>query len=139
MLVGQKLKEQRLKQNETQESVANKLGVSRQTISNWENGKTLPDIDSLIKLSQIYQLSIDELFDVTVTSTVEATHEESATATIGSSSSKVLQTTLKRNAMLLSILLLLVIVDVRSVFLFVLLLISLLIKYIMTDFSQLKT
>lgn len=139
MLVGQKLKEQRLKQNETQESVANKLGVSRQTISNWENGKTLPDIDSLIKLSQIYQLSIDELFDVTVTSTVEATHEESATATIGSSSSKVLQMTLKRNAMLLSILLLLVIVDVRSVFLFVLLLISLLIKYIMTDFSQLKT
>jgi len=139
MLVGQKLKEQRLKQNETQESVANKLGVSRQTISNWENGKTLPDIDSLIKLSQIYQLSIDELFDVTVSSTVEATHEESATATIGSSSSKVLQMTLKRNAMLLSILLLLVIVDVRSVFLFVLLLISLLIKYIMTDFSQLKT
>ncbi|MFC6334514.1 helix-turn-helix transcriptional regulator [Paenibacillus septentrionalis] len=139
MLVGQKLKEQRLKQNETQESVANKLGVSRQTISNWENGKTLPDIDSLIKLSQIYQLSIDELFDVTVSSTVEATHEESATATIGSSSSKVLQMTLKRNAKLLSILLLLVIVDVRSVFLFVLLLISLLIKYIMTDFSQLKT
>lgn len=72
MLVGQKLKEQRLQQNETQESIAIKLGVSRQTISNWENGKTLPDIDSLIKLSQFYKLSIDELFDITAESISES-------------------------------------------------------------------
>lgn len=35
--------------------------VSRQTISNWENGKSLPDIISIINLSDLYQISIDEL------------------------------------------------------------------------------
>lgn len=35
--------------------------VSRQTISNWENGKSLPDIVSIIKLSDLYQISIDDL------------------------------------------------------------------------------
>jgi transcriptional regulator with XRE-family HTH domain len=35
--------------------------VSRQTISNWENGKSLPDIISIINLSNLYQISIDEL------------------------------------------------------------------------------
>lgn len=45
----------------TQEQVAEKIMVSRQTISNWENGKSLPDIISIINLSDLYQISIDEL------------------------------------------------------------------------------
>lgn len=61
MDIGQKLKQARLKANLTQEQVADKIFVSRQTISNWENGKTLPDIASVIKLSDLYTISLDEL------------------------------------------------------------------------------
>ena len=45
----------------TQEQVAEKIMVSRQTVSNWENGKSLPDIVSIMSLSDLYQISIDEL------------------------------------------------------------------------------
>lgn len=56
-----KLKAARIKANLTQEMVAEKLQVSRQTISNWENGKTYPDIISVIALSDIYAISLDAL------------------------------------------------------------------------------
>lgn len=45
----------------TQEQVADALGVSRQTMSNWENGKTYPDIVSVIKMSDLYKISLDHL------------------------------------------------------------------------------
>ena len=45
----------------TQESVAKKVNVSRQTISNWENEKSYPDIISVIELSNLYSISLDEL------------------------------------------------------------------------------
>ena len=45
----------------TQEEVAEKLFVSRQSISNWENNKTYPDIGNVIALSDLYQISLDEL------------------------------------------------------------------------------
>ena len=41
--------------------MAENLLVSRQTISNWENGKSLPDIISIIKMSELYELSLDEM------------------------------------------------------------------------------
>lgn len=59
--IGKKLKEVRMKSNLTQEQVAEKLFVSRQTISNWENEKSYPDIISIIKLSDLYSISLDEL------------------------------------------------------------------------------
>jgi len=55
------LKEKRIEGNLTQEEVADQLFVTRQTISNWENGKTLPDIDSLIDLANFYHLSLDNI------------------------------------------------------------------------------
>lgn len=61
MDIGQKLKSARQNVNLTQEEVADRIFVSRQTISNWENGKTLPDIVSVIKLSDLYGISLDEL------------------------------------------------------------------------------
>ena len=55
------LKEIRKKLGYSQEEVAKKLGVHNTTYGNWELGKTEPDVNNLIKLSQIYRVSIDEL------------------------------------------------------------------------------
>ena len=61
MGICERLKQARLAANLTQEAVAEKVGVSRQTISNWENGKSYPDIVSVIILSDIYGLTLDSL------------------------------------------------------------------------------
>lgn len=61
MEIGKKLKESRLNRDLTQEVIAEKLNVSRQTISNWENEKSYPDIISVIELSNLYSISLDDL------------------------------------------------------------------------------
>ena len=61
MEIGKKLKEARMNAGLTQERVAETLFVSRQTVSNWENEKTYPDILSIIRLSDLYSISLDEL------------------------------------------------------------------------------
>lgn len=61
MEIGNKLKKSRLESKLTQEKVAEEIQVSRQTISNWENEKSYPDIISVIKLSDLYNISLDEL------------------------------------------------------------------------------
>lgn len=61
MEIGTKLKSARKKCGLTQEKAAEAVGVSRQTISNWENEKSYPDIVSVIRLSSLYFVSLDEL------------------------------------------------------------------------------
>ena len=61
MEIAKKLKDARMRSGFTQESVAEKVNVSRQTISNWENEKSYPDIISVIELSNLYSISLDEL------------------------------------------------------------------------------
>jgi transcriptional regulator with XRE-family HTH domain len=61
MNLGEKLKLRRKKSGLTQEQVAMDMNITRQTLSNWEVGKNYPDIDSIISLSKIYNLSLDEL------------------------------------------------------------------------------
>lgn len=61
MDIGSKLQNARVRANLTQEQVAEALGVSRQTISNWENEKTYPDIRSVVKMSDLYEVSLDHL------------------------------------------------------------------------------
>lgn len=61
MDIGSKIKAARLAAQLTQEQVAEAMGVSRQTMSNWENGKTYPDIVSVIKMSDLYAVSLDHL------------------------------------------------------------------------------
>lgn len=61
MDIGIKIKNARIKANLTQEQAAEFLGVSRQTISNWETEKTYPDIVSVVKMSDLYQVSLDHL------------------------------------------------------------------------------
>ncbi len=59
MELGTIIKAARKKANLSQEQSAEALGVSRQTLSNWENGKTYPDIISVIKMSDLYSVSLD--------------------------------------------------------------------------------
>lgn len=68
MSLGQSIAAARRKQGLSQESVAEHLGVSRQTISKWETDDTLPDIFQSQKLARLYGLSLDELisFDLDV-------------------------------------------------------------------------
>ena len=61
MEIGRKLKEARQMSGLTQENVAEKLNVSRQTISNWGTEKFYPDILYVLQLSDLYQVSLDEL------------------------------------------------------------------------------
>lgn len=61
MQIGEKLRKAREAHGLTQSQVSEQLRVSRQTISNWETGKSLPDIVSVIRVSEFYQISLDEL------------------------------------------------------------------------------
>ena len=61
MELGQRLKDIRNLNKMSQEELADKIYVSRQTISNWENDKSYPDIHSLIMLSEIFNVTLDEL------------------------------------------------------------------------------
>lgn len=60
-MLSQNLKNIRLKNRYNQEYVAAQLGVTNQTISNWEKGKRTPDINSLVKLANIYGVTVDTL------------------------------------------------------------------------------
>lgn len=61
MEISKCIKEARQKNNISQESLAEQLGVSRQTISSWETGKSYPDIVSVIKMSDIFNISLDKM------------------------------------------------------------------------------
>ena len=61
MKIGEKLRDARNQKGLTQEEVADEIHVSRQTISNWENNRSYPDIISVILLSDLYQMSLDVL------------------------------------------------------------------------------
>lgn len=55
------MKAKREERGFSQDEVSKAIFVSRQTISNWENDKTYPDVQSLLLLSQLFEISIDEL------------------------------------------------------------------------------
>ncbi|MET1014182.1 MAG: helix-turn-helix transcriptional regulator [Paenisporosarcina sp.] len=61
MEIGSKLKKARLEKKLTQENVANILNVSRSTISSWEVGRSYPDLDNLVSISDLYDVSLDNL------------------------------------------------------------------------------
>ncbi len=61
MELGAQIKKYRNEQALSQEELAERVFVSRQSISNWENGKTYPDIKSLLLLSEVFSVSLDQL------------------------------------------------------------------------------
>ncbi len=61
MEIGNKIHQLRKISGMTQEQLAEKLNVSRQTISKWESGGTMPDLESMVKIGRMFQISLDEL------------------------------------------------------------------------------
>lgn len=61
MELGKQIKRYRMEANLSQEELADKVFVSRQTISNWENDKNYPDIKSLVLMSEVFHVSLDTL------------------------------------------------------------------------------
>ena len=61
MNLGSQIKKYRSELSMSQDELAEKIFVSRQSISNWENDKTFPDIKSLLLLSEVFQVSLDQL------------------------------------------------------------------------------
>jgi transcriptional regulator with XRE-family HTH domain len=66
MEIGSKVKQLRNKASLTQEQLAQELGISSQSVSKWETGASMPDITLLPRIAEIFGISIDELFDLTV-------------------------------------------------------------------------
>ena len=65
MELGKKIKQLRYKAGLTQEQLAERMGVSPQSVSKWENAVAMPDITALPQLAEIFGVSIDDLFDLT--------------------------------------------------------------------------
>jgi len=61
MEIGRQIKKYRLESGLSQDELAEKIFVTRQTISNWENDKNYPDIKSLLLLSSLFDISLDTL------------------------------------------------------------------------------
>ncbi|MEK4023022.1 helix-turn-helix transcriptional regulator [Bacillus safensis] len=61
MQLHEKLKNIRIERGLTQQKVAEELFISRQAVSNWENGKNYPDITTIVLLSKLYDVTLDEL------------------------------------------------------------------------------
>ncbi|MGN1127279.1 MAG: helix-turn-helix transcriptional regulator, partial [Ruminococcus sp.] len=62
MTFAEKLKTIRKQAGMSQEKLAEKIGVSRQAITKWEGGTGIPDIENIMAISSIFNISIDELF-----------------------------------------------------------------------------
>ena len=70
MDLGKKILELRKKENLSQEQLAEKMNVTRQTISKWELNETTPDIKQAKELSKLFKISLDELTENDITTLV---------------------------------------------------------------------
>lgn len=69
-MLNQRIRELRLAKNISQVKLAELLGVTKQSVSNWENDNIQPSIDMLIKLSKIFNVSTDYLLGLTPTNSI---------------------------------------------------------------------
>lgn len=79
MELGKQIKKYRMDNQLSQEELANRVYVSRQTISNWENDKSYPDVNSLVLLSEIFQVSLDNLIKGDIDAMKETIKKEEIT------------------------------------------------------------
>ena len=66
MTIAEKIKQLKKDNSMTQEDLAEKLNVSRQTISKWETSVTIPDADNIVAISKLFNITTDELLDYRV-------------------------------------------------------------------------
>ena len=79
MNVGQKLLDLRKSKQLSQEEVAERLNVTRQTISKWETDQSMPDFDKIIPLCRLYEISADELLTGKKDNKIEVTETKEET------------------------------------------------------------
>ena len=75
-MIGENIKTYRQKKGYTQEEVANRLHVTRQTISKWEKNYSIPDAEVLVKLADVLEVQTSQLLEVKVGSDVQTTEEK---------------------------------------------------------------
>lgn len=76
MIIGTKLSQLRKLSGMTQEQLAEKINVSRQTISKWESDSTFPDLESIVKISRLFHVSLDDLLKEAETSVTNGNNEQ---------------------------------------------------------------
>ena len=64
--IGEKIKELRTKQKMTQEKLAQYLNVTVSAVSQWESGKTMPDVTMIVPLCNLFEISADKLLNIRV-------------------------------------------------------------------------
>ena len=64
MNLSDNLKKIRKDNNLSQEQLAEKLGVSRQSVSKWESGLAYPEMDKVLQICQLFNLNVDELLNI---------------------------------------------------------------------------
>lgn len=74
MTIGRKIIELRKKENLTQDILAHKIGITRQTLSNWESDITSPDLKAAQKIASIFKISLDDLTDHHIDITCQKEH-----------------------------------------------------------------
>lgn len=62
-MFGERIKELRNNHTWTQQELGDRLGVSKQSVSNWENGNIMPSIDVLVRMSDLFQTTTDYILD----------------------------------------------------------------------------
>ncbi|MCI8813653.1 MAG: helix-turn-helix transcriptional regulator [Lachnospiraceae bacterium] len=72
-MLGEVIKSLRVSHNLNQVQLAEKLGVSKQTISNWENNNILPSIEMLVRISKFFSVSTDFLLELDTRNYIEVT------------------------------------------------------------------
>ncbi len=85
-MIGKHIKQYREQKEMTQEALAEHLSVTRQAVSNWECGKTQPDIETLHKIADVLDITVEELIygekrQITVVNNHYTTHQ--VTETVG--------------------------------------------------------
>ena len=72
--IGQNIRDFRKKNNLTQENLAERLGVTYQSISRWENGTTYPDLELIPAIAEILTVTVDELFGIPLMTKMHVQH-----------------------------------------------------------------
>lgn len=80
MTFAEKLADQRRRHGMSQEQLADRLGVTRQSVSKWESGAAMPELAKLIALSELFQVSVDYLVKDDITEGMQESHREEAVA-----------------------------------------------------------